>query len=123
MDYSFFANPPPQQFYTGIGVGILLSAILIVAFLRRSNRTKPTRSLTLVVLALISGPLLGAGICGLAILLGAFYHVDRWYYLEAFVKVGAIAGVIVAILIGLLAKPVRNNASKSAKTDDVTKSS
>lgn len=115
MDYSLFANPPPQQFYTGVGVGIFLSAILIVAFLRRSKRTKPTRSLTLVVLALISGPLLGAGICGLAILFGAFHHVDRWFYLEAFMKVGAIAGVIGAILIGLLAKPGGDDPSKSAE--------
>lgn len=35
MDYSLFANPPPHQFFTGVGVGIFLSAILIVAFLLR----------------------------------------------------------------------------------------
>ncbi len=123
MDYSFFANPPPRQFFTGVGVGIFLSAILIVAFLRRSNRGSSTRPNALVVLALITGPLLGAGIAGLMILFGAIYHMERLYYLKSFVVVGAIAGVIGSILIGLLAKPGRDNASKSAKPDDVTKSS
>ncbi len=118
MDYSLFANPPPVQFFTGVGVGLLICALLIVLFLRRGKCTGPTRSIALVLISLISGPLLGSAICGIAILCGAFYAVDRWYNLEAFVKVGMIAGILGAILIVLLACPLRHCDSKSAEKDE-----
>ncbi|MBN1396276.1 MAG: hypothetical protein JW959_14730 [Pirellulales bacterium] len=112
MDCSLFANPPPRQFLTGVGVGILICALLIVVFLRRPGRSGRRRYLALTLLALICGPLLSAGICGIAVLCGAFYPMDRWFNFVAFVKVGIIVGVLGAILVGLLTSPLCKRGSK-----------
>lgn len=118
MNYSLFANPPPRQFFTGVGVGVLICALLILLFLRRGKRTGSTRSVRLALLALITGPLLGGAVCGISMLFSVFYAEDRWYYLEAFVKVGVIAGLLGAILIGLLAGPFGSRGSKKARNDE-----
>ena len=60
------------------------------------------RLLGLCVLALVLGPLAATGLAGLAVMFGDVNPLDRSWLVRSFACVGTLAGVIAAVLIGII---------------------
>jgi len=118
MNCYLFASPPPRVFFTGLGAGLLIVALLIITFLRRPTQPKWRRRIALAGLALVAGPLLGAALGGLSLIFGSIHPLDRVLVLQSLTLVGAIAGAIGALMIATLAGRGRGAASKPAENDE-----
>ncbi len=66
---------------------------------------------------MVAGPLLGAALGGLSLIFGSIHPLDRVLVLQSLTLVGAIAGVIGALMIGTLAGKGRGTPSKPAEDD------
>jgi ABC-type glycerol-3-phosphate transport system permease component len=102
MRFFLIANPPPSVFYGGLLIGVAVVAAILAAFLGSKHRFGWHRLLGLCVLALILGPLAGASLAGLAIVLGGVNPLDRWWLLSSLTILGTVAGVMATILMGII---------------------
>ena len=91
---------PPGVFYAGLLIGITVVAAILTAFLCGKRRFG-WRRLLLCVLTLILGPLAGALLGGLTIMFNDAHPLDRWPTVISFTSVGAVAGVVAAMWIGI----------------------
>ena len=94
------ASPPPQQFVTGLLIGLVIVAMSVGVFLRRKPDLGWRRLLGLCVLAFVLGPLAGTGVAVLTVVFGDVHPLDRRWLVSSFIIVGTVAGVIVAVLMG-----------------------
>ncbi|MEN6450607.1 MAG: hypothetical protein ABFC96_08965 [Thermoguttaceae bacterium] len=117
MNWHLFANPPPKVFFTGLGAGLILVALLVLAFLRCSMQAKSSRRIVLGGLALIAGPVVGAAVAGLMLVFGNVQPLDRVWVLQSLTLVGAVAGALGALTIAALAGNGCDATPKSGEHD------
>src|SRR5688572_14132433 len=86
----------------GVAFGIVLVTALALVFLPRPAKADRGRPLKLTIITLLAGPLVGVGLAWLAILLGDVDPIDRTWTFQVFAAIGAIAGAIAAVIIGLV---------------------
>jgi hypothetical protein len=97
MQGFLLANPPLAEYYVGIALGLAM-AVGGLAWLFWRRRVRGQDVLMIAAAMLVAGPAFALGLVGLTMLLGGVYPMDRLYYLQVFLAIGAIAGVVLAVL-------------------------
>jgi hypothetical protein len=110
------ANPPPEIFFPGLLIGLMIVAGIVVVFIARTARWTRQRLLRLCVLALVLGPLIGVGVA-LPVLLGEDPS-DRWSVTFSLIIVGTVAGVASAIVMGFIGVAMGRGCSTQHEHDD-----
>lgn len=95
------ANPPPGQFYAGLVIGLTLVVASLMAFLGRKPGFGLRQFVGISILALMLGPLAGAGVATIGLLFGDVHPLDRWWLVSCITLVGTIAGAIAGVLMGI----------------------
>jgi poly(3-hydroxybutyrate) depolymerase len=102
MRFILIANPPPGVFYGGLLTGAIAVAAILWAFLGTKPRLGWRRLIGLCIFALVLGPVASAGLACLTVMFGDVDPLDRSWLIRGFACVGTVAGVVVAVLIGII---------------------
>lgn len=113
MRFFLIAMPPPGEFYGGLLIGVMVVSAILWAFLGRNLQFAWRRLLEFCVAAAVIGPLVSAGLAGLAVAFGDVSPLDRWLFMSRFLMVGTFAGIAAAVLIGIIGS-IRIAAGRAA---------
>ena len=102
MPFFLIASPPAGVFYGGLLVGVMVVAAILWAFLSPNAEFGWRRLLAFCVVAVVLGPLVSVGLAGLNVVFGDVSPLDRWWIVSNFISVGTFAGMIAAVLIGVI---------------------
>lgn len=86
----------------GLLIGVALAVVILMVFLGSKVRLGWPRLLRLCLLTVALGLLAGAGVALCAVVFGDVHPLDRWRLVAGIIVVGAVAGLTVAVLIGII---------------------
>ena len=99
MNFFLIAMLPSGE---GLLIGMTVVAAILTVFLGSKVRLDWRRLRRLCVLAFVLGSLAGAGVAVFAVVFGDVHPLDRWHLGSGILIVGTVAGLIVAVLMGII---------------------
>ncbi len=103
----FALNPP--EVYDAMGIGVLLVILMIGLFVKLTAKSphklhnERNRRVGLGILALICGPLAGAGLAAVTVAFGGVHRLDVGQTYIVFTVFGSVAGMIAGVAFALTA--------------------
>jgi hypothetical protein len=104
MVVPLFAMPPPGVLFVsaaGIGFVLLIASLFVTATRTRGKQSEQYRRARLGLIAILSGPLVGASFAFLGNLLGDVHPADVGYNYRVFTVIGGIAGLLAGVAFGI----------------------